>query len=84
MPDLKYKKGKIELAYKAVQMSPNFVFLMFLPIRKRLNKLTIPTTAFGNRAANSVTPNSFILKTCNQIKRGGFSQNFSKFICTSK
>ena len=72
MPDLKYKNGKKERPCTKAHISPNFLFRISFPMKYSKSRLMIPAKALGKRAANSLIPNSFMERTCIQIKSGGF------------
>ena len=50
------------------------------PILNKTTNVIIPQMALGKRALNSLTPKTFMLKTCIQKKSGGFSVKRVKLI----
>src|SRR6185437_5684659 len=80
IPDLKYILGNKEPPKASAQSTPNFLSYILLPQIKITTKVTMPQTAFGKRAAKSVTPKILIAPLCIQINIIGFSQNGLKLI----
>ena len=84
IPDRKYKWGRMLPKYANAQINPNYLLITVVPVLNNTNKVIIPATALGKRAANSFTPNIFIATTWNQKNKGGFSKKGSKLIWTCK
>ncbi len=80
MPDLKYKKGKVEPNQLKAQRKPNLRSTKNLPQMYRKGSTIRPKKALGKRAAYSPIPKMDIESACNQKKSGGFSVKLSKLI----
>ena len=52
---------------------PKELPFILVPIINRIIGVKTPNNAFGKRAAKALIPKTFMLSTCSQKKRGGFS-----------
>lgn len=80
MPDLKYRKGKVEPNQLKAQRKPNFRSTINFPLMYKNGSTIMPNSAFGKRAAYSPIPKMVMDKAWNQKNKGGFSVKVSKLM----